>query len=228
MKICIAGWHFTAENLKTFNKINQRFEVFVVNHNVDKEYLLMESDLSYTTIPNIGLEFGCYDYYLKNVWDKKSNILFMHDDINIMDLNVFDDIDKILVDQAYIFNNDIEEKNNGGKHGRMIYMSKKILNFLLTCERECEESNTHIDNHNINNVLIGTGKYTGFWFDPNNIGHTTGKPPIGIRHYNQSIYIFHKDMGKIRDRKFNNDKMDVVNRLYFNSINLYKRGKAVY
>ena len=228
MDICVVGWYLYDELYKTLKEVNKTHEVSVISHKfeVDK---LQSFDIPYVTIENIGLEFGAYDYFLKNCWNQKSNVLFMHDDVQITDINVFDRIEeetiKLNIDQAYLFKNKAEEVNNGGKHGRAIYMSVKLLNFMLNYKFKTEESEDHIDNHhNVGTLLKGTGEYTGFWFDPNNDGHTTGKPPVGVRHYNEMIYTFHRTMGRIRDKRYGNEPMNVVNRLYYPELDCARRG----
>ena len=252
MDICVVGWYLYDDLYKILKEVNKKYHITIISHkgneikpednadsydsslNVDsisseaKEFL-KSCGLDYCIVDNIGLEFGAYDYFLKNCWNKESNVLFMHDDVQITDINVFDRIALLGekdIDQSYIFKNKAEEVNNGGKHGRSIFMSAKLLNFMLNYEFETEESKDHIDEHHNKGVLLkGTGKYTGFWYDPNNNGHTTGKPPIGVRHYNEMIYTFHRTMGRIRDKRYGNEPMNVVNRDFFPEIDCARRGK---
>jgi hypothetical protein len=247
MDICIVGWYLYDDLYKILKEVNKKYHVTIISHkgneiktedkddsslNVDsiaseaKEFL-KSCELDYCIVDNIGLEFGAYDYFLKNCWNKESNVLFMHDDVKITDINVFDRIallgDKN-IDQSYIFKNKAEEINNGGKHGRAIFMSAKLLNFMLNYSFTTEESVDHEDNHNKGTILKGTGEYTGFWYDPNNYGHTTGKPSVGVRHYNEMIYTFHRTMGRVRDRRYGNEKMSVVNRDYYPELDCARRG----
>lgn len=229
MNICIVGWYFYDDFYSVMRKVNKTHDVSIVSHKYEFNKL-QSYNIPYITIDNIGLEFGAYDFYIKNCWDKESDVLFMHDDIEITDIQVFDRIEKDMkeknIDQSYIFTDKEEEKNNGGKHGRSIYMSAKLLNFMLNYKFKTEESIDHVDNHhNIGTLLKGTGEYYGIWYDPNNNGHTTGKPPIGVRHYNEMIYTFHRTMGRIRDRRYGNEKMNVVNRSFYPEIHCGKRGK---
>ena len=228
MKLCIVGWYFYESLYDSLKEVNEKYEVMIISHKNEKE-ILESLDLPYVIIDNIGLEFGCYDYYLKNYWDGESDILFMHDDAQISDIQVFDRIPALKddnIDQAYIFKSKAEEQNNGGKHGRSLFMSAKLLGFMLNYTFETEESKDHVDNHhNKGEILKGTGSYNGFWYDPNNYGHTTGKPPSGVRHYNEMIYTFHRTMGRIRDKRYGNEKMNVVNRVYFPELDCARRGK---
>jgi hypothetical protein len=229
MDICIVGWYFYDSCYSIMREINKTHNVSIISHKFEFDKL-QSLGIPYVTIENIGLEFGAYDYYLKNIWDKESDVLFMHDDVEITDIQVFDRIEKDMksknIDQSYIFTDIDEEKRNGGQHGRVIYMSAKLLNFMLNYKFKTEESIDHVDtHHNIGTLLKGTGEYSGFWYDPNNNGHTTGKPPIGVRHYNEMIYTFHRTMGRIRDRRYGNEKMNVVNRSYYPEIHSGRRGK---
>jgi len=241
MNICVVGWYFYEDLYKVLKEVDKKHKVTIISHkpvkyNVelisseDEDVKFLKSTgLKYKIILNVGLEFGAYDYYLKNCWNKKSNVLFMHDDVDIKDINVFDKIEeetnKLNIDQAYLFKNIAEEVNNGGKHGRCIFMSAKLLNFMLNYKFKTEESEDHVDNHhNKGTILKGTGEYTGFWFDPNNLGHTSGKPPVGVRHYNEMIYTFHRTMGRIRDKRYGNEPMNVVKRLYYPDLDCARRG----
>ena len=81
--------------------------------------------------------------------------------------------------------------------------------------------------HNIGTMLPRLGEYhTGFWYDFYNEGHIAGKPPVGVRHYNDAIYHFHWFLGRIRDQRCGDKngwpmpavKMNVVNRVYIDGI----------
>lgn len=234
MEICIAGWYFDKKFLGVMDFINRetKHSVYIISHlpannNGDVGSLIVES------IPNVGLEFGCYDYYLKNVWNGSNDVLFIHDDTNIKDPVVFDSIADLGVDCAYIFRDSAEEKANGGKHGRAIFCSKRFLDFLIGFECTCHQSTDREDvHHNKGTILKGQGPHTGFWFDKDNTGHVAGKPPVGIRHYNDAIHHFHWTLGRIRDQRCGpkqdwpnpKEKMDVVNRVFFSDVVAARRG----
>jgi len=225
LKICVVGWSLYEDFYKILK--DSKYSVMIISHNSDEEKV-SALGLPYRMKENIGLEFGAYDFYLKNIWDGKSNVLFTHDDTQIIDILVLDriaDLDNRGYDQAYLFKNKNEEVNNGGKHGRAIYMSAKLLSFILGYECTCSQSKECSDRHNPGTVLPGLGKHTGFWFDPYNKGHVSGKPPVGVRHYNEMIYHFHKYMGWVRDKKLGNESMNVVNRVYFPEYDCARRGK---
>ena len=77
--ICVVGWHFWPSFYKKISFLQN--SVHVVAHRYNS--LLENKNFSYNVKKNIGLEYGAYDWYIKNKWDKRSNILFMHDDISI-------------------------------------------------------------------------------------------------------------------------------------------------
>jgi hypothetical protein len=199
VKICIAGWYLDS-NL--YDKIKDLSGVSIVSHRSDYTRLIKIIDgtkIGAYPIKNIGLEFHCYCFYLENIWDEKSDVLFMHDDVDITDISVFDDIGSLQVDQAYIFTTSDDERHNGGKHGRCIYMSAALLDYVKS---------------------IG-----GIWYDKNNYGYTGNgeKRPEPGMDYNAGINHFHKTMGKIRDNK--SLSFNVVNRVFIDKIKIAKRGK---
>ena len=143
-KICIVGWHFSPKIYKYF-KDNFLSSSYIVAHRYNK--VLDELKLNYSVIKNIGLEFGAYDYYIKNIWDKKSDVLFMHDDVSIKNKFKFKDMLLLCnnLDHASFRNNSI---SSGG--GRCLFLSKKLINLFLK-------------------------KFGGIWFDKNDRGYTFGK-----------------------------------------------------
>ena len=219
MQICVCGWYFLTNPkvLDDLKKLNKQFPVFIVSHQTSKEAdeILQASGLNYQIIPNIGLEFGSYDFFIKVKWDQINNILFMHDDIDIQDIDEFYRIAKLTCDHAYIFQDKIEEDINQHRHGRMIYLSARIIKKMLNTVCDCKYAYDWIDQeHNPGCVIQGSGPHTGFWFDPYNYGHTCGKPPVyfsihheqnqvsepkSIWHYNHGMFHFDKQMGSYRN-----------------------------
>ena len=222
MKICVAGWDYQKDYLWALRQAHKEFDVIIINHRPELPAAVFNG-IVLISIENIGLEFGCYDYFLKTCWDGKSNVLFTHDDMRVDDPSVFKKISQLDDDQAYIWRDKAERVANGGKHGRAIFCSARFLNFILDWECNCPKCNGKRDNKN-KRLLKGTGPHRGFWFDPHNTGHTTGTPPNGVRHYNDAIYHFHWMLGRIRDRKVGpqtmwpnpeGDPMFVVQHRYF-------------
>lgn len=225
MQICLVGWYGHKDLYVLLESCG--FPVTVISHNKDNDYL----GLPAINIPNLGLEFGCYDYFIKNVWSKrKGNVLFMHDDMIIDDKNVFSEISKLKHDCAYIFRDYAEHAANGGKHGRSIFCSERFIEVILKTECKCHWCHGKIDpHHNAGKSLLPElfgGSHKGFWYDYKNDGHVSGAPPLGIRHYNSAIDHFHWVLGRIRDQRYGHkdnwpnpvEKMDVVNRIYFSDI----------
>lgn len=222
MNICVAGWYFFDQFYDALLCVRWKYPVFVVAHKPVPERFRI---FRHKYIMNIGLEFGCYNYFLMNLWNGKSNVLFTHDDTMIGDLAVFDKIAALPHDCAYIFRDYAEEAANGGKHGRAIFMSARFLEFTKNYECDCIEAKGYEDkHHHIGQFLEGQGKHKGFWFDSKNCGHVGGKPPLGIRHYNRSVEHTHSYLGLIRDGKCGNPPMDVVNRVHFPEFECGRRG----
>jgi hypothetical protein len=224
MKICVVGWYFDGDCMTILEKVKNDYDLTIVSHrNGDGPSADYMNRFALVSISNIGLEFGAYDFYLKNIWDEKSSVLFMHDDMKISDKEVFKKIEKLPHDCAYIFRDYAEEKANGGKHGRAFFASARFLKFIKYFTCECGWINERDDPHNAGQRLPKIGKHTGFWYDPYNYGHVSGKPPIGVRHYNEGINHFHWMLGRVRDQRCGPQdiwpmpkvKMDVVNRVFF-------------
>lgn len=123
MQICIAGWYYRPRFLDAVKASG--YPTFVVQHREgDRRGLPGE------LYENLGLEFGAYRQYVNNHWDWESDVLFIHDDAEVMDARAFRDIETlnaIGVDQAYIFEDEQNEMINGGAHGRAIWMRGSVL-----------------------------------------------------------------------------------------------------
>jgi len=196
--ICVCGWYLKEydEFYMMLHKLHHKenIPVYIVSNKNDP--FLNDMDLPYSLRDNTGLEFGAYDYYLKNIWDEKSDVLFMHDDIVIHPFirkfeilppeRIFDHFKNMDIDHAYIFNSRAGDVENDGKHGRMFYMSAKIL-------RHIKEDG-------------------GFYYDDGNNGGTMTK------HYNVGIEMFDKKLSLVQNQ------FDVKNKFYIRALELIKRG----
>ena len=197
IKICVVGWHFFSD---FYNKLDQsKYETYIVAHRYNK--ILDAIKLEYSVIENIGLEFHAYDYYIKNIWDKKSNVIFMHDDIEIEDIKclykIFKRCEKENIYQCYIFG----EKGKGS-HGRCIYMSKKFIEMIIK-------------------------DYDGIWFDRENKECVDSKSSIknkwDKKRYNYGTYKFEKYSKKI-GKKYNVNTCISINN---SGLILYYRAKNI-
>ncbi len=172
-KICIVGWHFYPDFYKYLAKYYKK-ETYIVAHRYNK--ILDEYKLNYTVTKNVGLEFGAYDWYIKNEWDKKNGVLFMHDDIKIKNINIFDDIfNKVRkLDLSYCMGRkeSTSRKKSTTNSQRCFYLSSKLINLLLK-------------------------EYNGIWYDVHNRGYT-----LGENVYYDSVYtkeykdIYCKEIGR--------------------------------
>jgi hypothetical protein len=151
MRICLAGWYF--HNPLSDALQETRHDVFVVSHKPGRGRV---------AIPNVGLEFGCYDWYLKHEW-KSGDVLFMHDDLEVTEkaLMIIANINR---DQAFLFSSEEEAKANGYAHGRALYCSEKFL-------RKLKEDG-------------------GFWYDEGNHGDIRPTTADGPNYHNAGILTF--------------------------------------
>jgi hypothetical protein len=118
MQICIAGWYYFKECLLPLSTYSN---VFIVAHRSGNSL-----NIPCTIIENIGLEFHCYDYFIKNIWDKKNDVLFCHDDIEIKDISLLEDLKKINDNITMVWQNEIHRKRNL-IHGRMFKCNEQFL-----------------------------------------------------------------------------------------------------
>lgn len=123
MNICVAGWYFHGKLLDTLEA--SAFPWYVVCHRTPSRKL---PDDRHIIIPNVGLEFGCYNWYLMNKWTSGS-VLFLHDDAELTK-EMLDQIAGIPVDQCFLFSSEDEAKANGEAHGRAIFCSERFLKQL--------------------------------------------------------------------------------------------------
>ena len=157
-KICVAGWHFFEKFYKMIEKSDS--DIYVVAHRYKE--VLERRKIKYSITKNVGLEFGAYDWYIKNKWDGESNVLFMHDDIEILDFDEFilsnyDKFKSRQIEHGYIVSG-----RHCGVSGRFFYMSREFLRVVKE-------------------------EHDGMWYDKENFGYTSEKSqPEGwrVRRYN--------------------------------------------
>lgn len=129
MNICVAGWYYYEPFQASIRA--SRYPSFIVCHKEPVKLLALAhspNPCRFASIPNIGLEFGCYDWYLKNEW-QGGPVLFMHDDNEITE-EALDLISQMTMDQAFLFSSEADALANGKAHGRAIFCSEKFLNRL--------------------------------------------------------------------------------------------------
>jgi hypothetical protein len=173
MQICVCGWYYYHDLLHVLDKVVKegKHSVTIIAHRHDP--VVEKYNIKVVEKENIGVEYGAYDYFIKNEWDKKSKVLFMHDDIHIKPLmkdykmlpktTIFNTLAHAAVDIGYIFKGQFDELQNFGVHGRGIIMSARFIQYLL-------------DNHD------------GIWFDKGNDGHINGPTPEHCEHFNEADY----------------------------------------
>ena len=169
MQICICGWYFNEELLDLMEHINKTYPVTIIaNRNkLPDKY----DSFNYHVRENRGLEYGAYDYFLKNEWTG-GDVLFCHDDMTILPLvrgyevvdpvELFKTVADFKQDVVYIFKNDNEREWNFDMHGRIMFASKWFL-------KKLKDFNG------------------GFPVDTNNDGHIIGPTPDYCKHYNWAV-----------------------------------------
>ena len=100
-------------------------DIFIVGHRDG-----YSGNLQKIIIPNVGLEFGAYDFYLKNIWGG-GDVLFLHDDTEF-DFPAWNKVNILtqLFDQVFIHENGRAELANGFAHGRAFFCSERFLRRL--------------------------------------------------------------------------------------------------
>lgn len=232
MQICIIGYYFWPNFYECVDsQKREHIKPFVVSH---RDRTLTEDFLSKCSIPfycryNVGLEWGAYNWFLFNKWDGVSDVLFCHDDIILTDPHVFDEISQIDYDQCYIFKSRDEDRVNGGKHGRCIFMSYRFLEFTKNYPCKCKFCTLRY-RPNLREYYYVQEPNLGFYYDRYNFGFTAGRRPEFSRDYNQGIAHYHAYLGKIRDRKalsregIINPELKVLGRIYISAMDTAKRG----
>jgi hypothetical protein len=165
LNICIVGWFWNEDFLNLVSRVQHKYPAVVIAHREP----IFPPPIPYIMRENVGLEFGAYNYYLEEIWDGKSNVLFTHDDTRITKAGarkerIFLRIAAIKHDCAYLFRDLCEDEANGGKHGRAIFCSSRFLKYLK------------------NNGSI--------WYDKENFGYSGA--------INVGVHTFHSNLGKIR------------------------------
>jgi hypothetical protein len=72
--------------------------------------------------------------------------------------------------------------------------------------------------------LRGVTPHGAFFIDPWNQGHSRGKPPVGVRHYNEGIYHYATFCSHAREPGMAGVKYDSRNVVYYPEISSGKRG----
>jgi len=205
MKIAVCGWYFHEKLYASLWRVNQKYPVFIIAHG-DHE-LLKICDLPYMVKENKGLEWGAYNYYIKNIWDENDSVLFMHDDMELLPFVkdyeiippefVFNFLSKIECDQAYIFQTRRDEVLNFGHHGRMVFMSERLLRILK--------------------------RQGDLPFDKNNEGYTgQDRKPENVKFHNYGIMAIDEKFREIQESR---PGWKLLQKIYAPSIDMGYRGK---
>jgi hypothetical protein len=201
MKICVCGWYYYPGFYRELKKVKDLYSVYVVCNRESDEV----NGLQHTIRENVGLDWGAYNYYLKNVWDRRSPVLFMQDDSKVDGMYVFMQIEGIQKhedkDVVFLFENGVEAARNSNAHGRAFYCTPRFLSAIL------EDGSFPYDEGNCGFVARGSYK--------------SEKPPEGCKHHNYGIWQFISQIQRInRVKKYNPRSV-----MTFSGLRLGRRGK---
>lgn len=133
--ICITGWYYFPA---VYQAVRSSPRAFVVAH---RPHAILGS-VRHALISNVGLEWGAYDYYLKQVWSGSSgrgggDVLLMHDDLDLRGQGIEEVVAVLGANQADVV-------FAGSVSGRLLLVRELALERIL------------VDG--------------GFWFDETNVG----------------------------------------------------------
>jgi len=183
MNICVCGDYYTEEFYSKLLAVKE--SVYIVSHR--KAPFNIEMFARCDLVDNVGLEWGAYDYFLKTMWDKKSDVLFCHDDTQVDSSEVFTQIAELSDGKAawmsgfpcecvFIFRDKEDAiQATGNKeypsHGRGIFIKASFLHKLLDAG--------------------------GFKYDENNTVYTKDPTPEGVKDCNWGIREFDKTLKEL-------------------------------
>jgi len=194
MNICVLGWYYDKPFMEVLEKVHPKYPVHIVGHRPNPN-----PTLPTTVIDNVGLEFGGYDYYLKNLWNGKDSVLFTHDDTMITNIAVFDKVAQINKDFSFIFYNERESMSCMGAHGRAFFCSPRFLKYYKNLKCRC---------HYIKED--GEEYHTGFYYDKKNLGNVAYDGEVIMDYtqvcdgdsYNKGIKHLHMILRQIKNMDF--------------------------
>lgn len=130
--ICVAGWYYFPPWLAELYVAKHDFPVEIIGHRCDATAYTKRLFPHYEVIQNIGLEFHCYDHFLKTKWEGEP-VLFCQDDIycgcSLTPLLHY--IFSLKADFLSVFRDEEDAEFNCGIHGRMFVCSSRFLSYLL-------------------------------------------------------------------------------------------------
>jgi len=196
MKVCVTGCYYWPEVYKVLNHYagvnRRRHDICVITHTDEPptEY----TNLRMVRGPDYGLDAGKYDFYLRNIWDGKEGVFFMHDDVFLSrpENDPFDFIKSRIKgrDIAFFFGNGYQAKKRNGRNFRTMYLGGRYLKAMLKNTCKCKEREDHY-NGIVKQMVPGLGPHNGFLYDPNNLGITDDEKAVpGMRDVNMACRHF--------------------------------------
>jgi hypothetical protein len=197
MQICVCGWYYPQEFYRSLLHVSDCFDIVVVGNRKGDTL-----GLPFVVRKNTGLDWGAFSYFLDNLWDNDSSVLFLQDDNEVNEV-FFNEVIKIPHDLAFVFRNKKEFRENYS-HGRAFFASAKFLRILK--------------------------QGGGIWYDKDNHGFIasgyswTETPPKGSQDHNAGIRTF---TNKVQEIGTTHPNLSVDKQYYSKNIYLGRRGKIV-
>jgi hypothetical protein len=194
MQICVCGWYYTPALYQSLLSVRRRFDVVVVAHRPG-ESLGLPSILR----ENTGLDWGAFSYFLDQVWDGATDVLFLQDDIDPLE-GFWEEMVAIPYDQAFIFRDETEYEA-AYSHGRAHFATARFLRLVFEAG--------------------------GIWFDQGNEGFIASgpswseEPPDGCQDHNAGIRAFTSQVKQIGATY---PDMRVNRQVYTTKVHLGRRG----
>jgi len=166
MQICVIGWDFNKSLYQSLSSTD--YDAFTVLHKKGDT-----QGVPFQLVPNVGLEWGAYDYFLQNNWDRRSPVLFMQDDITVKSPTFFKEVSLLKDDFVFIYDrlaSCVANERLFVGTGQCFKTSSKFLDYYLD-------------------------KYSGFWYDLENTGifDDNGTQDKGIGRFIQRLKSIDKD-----------------------------------
>lgn len=158
LNVCVCGWYFYDDWYASLLRLQDKgiINVHIVANRIHPA--LEVYNLPYTVRENKGLEWGAYNHYIQKIW-QGGNTIFCHDDMAFQPVltekqevvsgeDFFYRLAELDIDQGYVFNSRQEDAENWGKHGRMLYMSHRLIEWCKNDEIMGIWRNREKENHN--------------------------------------------------------------------------------
>lgn len=106
--ICVSGWYHPEPVFS--NLVDTKVDIFVISHNqlgeASKWFFDLVPESNWFLEPNLGYDWGCYQQFIaKTIWSSYDVVFFMHDDLNIVDVDFVAEVNELINCGAQIVGN---------------------------------------------------------------------------------------------------------------------------